>query len=61
MLGKLRFLLMLKKRIMENIVIDINFAHFRLNSFSHPLFQTFPSIVSFLPNSVNASVFYKLW
>ena len=40
-----RLSLMLEKRIMKHPVININFPHFRLNSLSHSLFQTFVGVI----------------
>ena len=46
MIGQLWLLLVLKESIMKNLIVDINFPHFRLHPLSHFLFQSFVLIVS---------------
>ena len=60
MLSELWLLLMFEESIMKNIVIDVDFPHLWLNSFSHPLLQTLSGIISLLPYPVDAGVFDKL-
>ena len=42
----LRFLLVLKKRVVQDLIVNVDFSHLRLHALSHFLFQSLVGIVS---------------
>jgi hypothetical protein len=60
MRSKLRFLLILKESIMQNLIININFTHFGLHSFPHLLFECFILIICLISNFCNTSLFNEI-
>ena len=57
---KLLTFLMLKKCIMQNIIIYFYFSHFRLNPFSHSLLQAFVCIIWFMTKFIDACIFNEI-
>ena len=55
-------LLILEKRVVQNLVINVDFAHFRLHALSHFLFETLSlvSLSSLLSELADASVLDKV-
>ena len=53
-------LLILKECIMQNIIINVNFAHFWLNSFSHSLLQALALIICLCSYLIDACILNKI-
>jgi hypothetical protein len=57
------FLLVLEEGIMQNLIVYINFAHFRLQSLPHFLFESFGLIcmVALFSQLSDACLLYEFW
>ena len=51
----------LEEGVVQNRVIDVNFAHFRLDALPHFLLEAFARVVGLLPELVDARIFDKVW
>lgn len=53
--------LVLEERVVQDVVVNIDLAHFWLDTLSHSLLQRFVRILTSGSDSIDSSVFNKLW